>query len=233
MVLSEYTYDGPVPERIKGWCQKNGLHLVAGGKHPLAGEEYYNTAFVIGPQGHTVFEQVKAVPIQFFKDGRPAPIQKVWDSPWGRIGLAVCYDLSYTRVMDRLVDQHAQALIVPTMDVVDWGEHQHRLHARVAPVRAAEYGLPILRVASSGISQLVDGRGHVWATAPFGGEKAMLGGELVLAKSALVPLDRRVAIMASVLCGCLIVFFLGSGVGPRKIRRFARAENPCQPEILG
>ena len=95
--------------------------------------------------------QERAHPV--FKDGLPAPEQKVWDSPWGKIGICICYDLSYTRVTDALVRQGAQMLIVPTMDVETWGQHQHELHARIAPVRAAEYGILIFRVASSGISQ--------------------------------------------------------------------------------
>jgi predicted amidohydrolase len=110
----------------------------------------YNTAFVIGTNGELVFRQGKSVPIQFFKDGLPAPDQKLWESPWGPLGLCVCYDLSYTRVTDKLARLGAKAIIVPTMDVADWGLRQHELHARVAPVRAAEYGIPIFRLASSG-----------------------------------------------------------------------------------
>lgn len=216
LVLSEYTYDGPVPRRVKGWCERNGLYLVAGGKRHLEGEQYRNTAWVIDPRGQEVFAQTKAVPIQFFKDGLPAQEQRPWHSPWGRIGLAICYDLSYTRVMDRLVEQQAQTLIVPTMDLVEGGAYQHRLHARVAPLRAAEYGLAIFRVASSGVSQLVDGRGRVAAVAPAGADQVMLGGELPMAKAALVPLDRHVALPATLLTGFLMLWFVGvraSGVG--------------------
>jgi apolipoprotein N-acyltransferase len=54
------------------------------------------------------------------------------------IGICICYDLSYSRVTDRLLRLGAQALIVPTMDLIDWGRRQHELHARVAPMRAAE-----------------------------------------------------------------------------------------------
>ena len=160
VVLSEYTFDGPVPAAVKEWCRDNRRYLIVGGKDPAPGGNFYDTAFVVGPGGDIVFRQVKAVPIQFFKDGLPAPEQKLWESPWGKIGICVCYDLSYTRVTDRLVRLGAQALIVPTMDMVDWGQAQHELHARIAPVRATEYGLPIFRVASSGISQLVDRAGQ-------------------------------------------------------------------------
>src|SRR5215469_12507991 len=156
LVLSEYTLDGPVPDSLKDWCRRNHRYLIVGGKNPAPNNNYYDTAFIVGPSGEITFRQGKSVPIQFFKDGLPAPRQELWNSPWGKIGICVCYDLSYTRVIDPLVKMGAQMIIVPTMDVVDWGKRQHQLHALVAPVRAAEYGLPIFRLASSGISQAVD-----------------------------------------------------------------------------
>jgi apolipoprotein N-acyltransferase len=207
VVLSEYTLDGPVPAKVKEWCRANSRYLIVGGKEPAPGSSFYNTAFVIGPGGDIVFRQVKAVPIQFFKDGLPAPEQKLWDSPWGKIGICVCYDLSYARVTDRLVRLGAEALIVPTMDIVDWGKAQHELHARIAPARATEYGLPIFRVASSGISQLVDRTGRVRATAPCPGDGAILSGTLEMRGSGTRPLDRWLAPFATGVTSVAIVWF--------------------------
>lgn len=205
IVLPEYTLDGEPSDALKDWCRANQKFLVVGGKQPLGTTNFYNTAFVIGTNGEVVFKQVKSVPIQFFKDGLPAPEQKVWDSPWGKIGICICYDLSYTRVTDELVRQGAQMLIVPTMDVTDWGRHQHELHARIAPVRAAEYGVPIFRVASSGISQGVNRDGRVLASAPFPGEEEMIFFGANLGAKGSVPLDRWLAIFC---VGVTAVFVL-------------------------
>ena len=195
IVLSEYTLEGEPTDALKDWCRANQKFLIVGGKDLSPGTNYYNTAFVISTNGEVVFKQAKSVPIQFFKDGLPAPDQKVWDSPWGKIGICICYDLSYTRVTDELVRQGAQMLIVPTMDVADWGAHQHELHARVAPLRAAEYDIPIFRLASSGISQGVTGSGVVRATAPFPGEGEMIffGVNLNPQRRGSLPLDRWLA----------------------------------------
>ncbi|MEN9576687.1 MAG: hypothetical protein RL514_4542 [Verrucomicrobiota bacterium] len=196
-VLSEYTFDGAVPKRVRDWCRKNGKHLLVGGKEDLGDGRYYNTAFVVGPDGEVVFQQAKAVPIQFFKDGLPAPEQKVWNSPWGKLGICICYDSSFTRVTDELVRQGAQVLIVPVMDMEDWGAHQHALHSRIAPVRAAEYGVPVFRVCSSGISQLVARDGSVRASAPFPGQGEIIGGAIGLSSPgegwARLPFDRWLA----------------------------------------
>jgi apolipoprotein N-acyltransferase len=117
----------------------------------------------------------------------------VWNSPWGKIGLCICYDLSYTRVTDELIRQGAQLLIVPTMDVAEWGLHQHELHSRVAPVRAAEYGVPIFRLASSGISQVVNLGGRVIAHTSFPGGGEILSAPMRLTGRGALPWDRFLA----------------------------------------
>jgi len=197
LILPEYSLLGEPDAELRNWCQKRRRHVLVGGRVTLESNRFYNTAFVVDPQGEIIFRQAKSVPIQFFDDGIPAASQRVWNSPWGKIGIAICYDLSYTRVIDRLVRDGAEALIIPTMDAVSWGREQHELHARVAPLRAAEYGLPIARVASSGISQTVDRTGAVTSSAPFSEEILFIEGQLELAGSGRIPMDRWLGPLAS------------------------------------
>jgi apolipoprotein N-acyltransferase len=105
VVLSEYTFKGRPPSEVLRWCRQHECYLVAGGKEPVADRDdaFRNTAFVISPKGDVVFKQAKSVPIPFFADGLPADEQQLWNSPWGKIGICICYDLSYTRVVDELV----------------------------------------------------------------------------------------------------------------------------------
>lgn len=245
IMLSEYTFDGPVPDSVKAWCQRNRKWLVVGGKESIASsqgpnssegtaaykllhqfkpsastERYYNTAFVISTNGEVVFKQAKSVPIQFFKDGEPAREQRVWDSPWGKLGIAICYDLSYRQVMDELVMQDALGLLIPTMDVEQWGEHEHRLNARMARIRALEYGLPIFRVASSGISQLVDGFGTETATASYPGSGEIITGGIGLQRHALkVPLDHWLAPICTVGTGFVVVGLMVVAGRDRTLRK--------------
>jgi apolipoprotein N-acyltransferase len=219
-VLSEYTLDGPVPDSLKNWCREHSRSLVVGGKDPVDTNDYYNTVFVVGTNGDIVFKQAKCVPIQFFQDGLPAPEQKVWNSPWGKIGFCICYDLSYTRVTDELIRQGAQLLVVPTMDVEEWGRHEHELHSRVAPVRAAEYGVPIFRVASSGISQAVSGGGSVIAQAPMPGNGEIISAQLRLPPRGALPLDRWLApICTGVTVVVTIALLLLTGLEKHRIQK--------------
>lgn len=207
-VLSEYTLEAGVPEALKDWCRKHSRYLVVGGKDVVTNDVYYNTAFVVGTNGEVIFKQAKSVPIQFFHDGLPAPNQEVWNSPWGKIGICICYDLSYARVTDRLVEEGAQLLIVPTMDVSDWGTHQHELHSRVARVRATEYGIPIFRVASSGISQAIDPNGLVIGQIPIGINGGIFSAYLALPTAGTLPWDRYVAPVCVGITGIILVSLL-------------------------
>jgi apolipoprotein N-acyltransferase len=98
--------------------------------------------------------------------------------------------LSYTRVTDELVRQGMQLLIVPTMDVEDWGKHEHQLHSRVAPIRAREYDLPIFRVGSSGISQAVARGGTVLVRTSVPERGAIFSAQMGLPGRGRLPLDR-------------------------------------------
>ncbi len=220
-VLSEYTLHGPVPESLKDWCRHNSRFLVVGGEDPVGTNNYYDTAFVIGTNGDIVFQQAKCVPIQFFHDGLPAQKQELWSSPWGKIGFCVCYDLSYTRVTDELVKQGAQLLIVPTMDVAEWGRHEHELHALVAPVRAAEYGIPIFRLASSGISQAVSGGGNVIAKTSFPGSGEILSAQLRLPMAGSLPLDRYLAPFCVIVTAVVVMILAALSLREKRLARKA------------
>jgi apolipoprotein N-acyltransferase len=207
-VLSEYTFEGPIPPEILDWCKEHAKWLAAGGEDPLPPRKYYNTVFVVGTNGAIVFRQAKCVPVQFMKDGVSARDQRLWDSPWGQVGFGICYDASYTRVTDELIRQGAQALIFPTMDSAEWGKAEHQLHARIAPMRAAEYSVPIFRLCSSGISQFVRPDGRVMSSAPFPGQDAMLNVQLELTTPGRIPVDRPLAQLSVLLAAMIIVFIM-------------------------
>jgi apolipoprotein N-acyltransferase len=210
LVLSEYAFSGPVPAEIRDVVRKHKRYLIAGGKTSPKEGGVYNTAFVVGPNGEDVFQQVKSMPVQFINDGLPAAERRVWESPWGKIGIAICYDACYANVMDDFVRLGAQGLIFPTMDVEPWGEFERRmLHGRAPPVRSAEYGIPTFGVWSSGVSQLTDRYGRVVATADFPGQGETIAGPFDLSAPGRIPPDRLLAKAAMfgtlLFCGYLVL----------------------------
>jgi len=229
LVLSEYTFDSPVPPAVRDWCLDHHRYLLVGGKDPLANGDYYDTAFVVGPDGQVIFKQAKSVPVQLFKDGLPALDQKVWNSPWGKIGVGICYDASYRRVVDELVNQGAQALVFPTMDVIAWGGQEHRMNAMVAPFRAAEYGVPLFRLASSGISEAVNADGSLQASANFPGDGEMMYAEFQLPVHGRLPLDYWFAPVCVAVAGALVLWEVICDIRPRFYRKKAVWIGPTNP----
>jgi len=225
-VLSEYTFFGPIPEKLKSWCREHKKYVIAGGENSVAAKKFYNTAFVVDPAGEIAFKQAKSVPVQFFNDGLPAPEQKVWDSPWGRIGICICYDDGYTRVVDKLVRLGAQAIIVPTMDSSDWGARQHQLHGLMARMRAAEYRLPVFRLCSSGVSMICGPNGAIQASAPFPGENAQISGSIDLPKAGRVPPDRYLALISVILTAAATSWMAAQTYVEWRIQRKLRKAKP-------
>jgi len=231
-VLPEYSFQGRIPGRFTKWCQEHQTWLVAGGKDFLprgqGWPKYYNTAFVIGPDGGVAHRQAKSMPIQFFADGEPAATQAVWESPWGKLGICICYDQNYAGVVDPLARQQMQALIIPTMDLQSWGPHQHWLSARLATTRAVEYGVPVVRLASSGYSQMLDARGQLLAAGTMPGQGEIVTALLPLSAAAHQPWDRLPARLAMVPAGLLVLWAIGiSFLDGRRRRAQARKPAPA------
>ncbi len=74
LVLSEYTFLTEPPPAVREVVRKNRRYLIVGGIRALPDGRYFNTAFVIGPDGSDVFSQAKSVPVQFMSDGLPAQL---------------------------------------------------------------------------------------------------------------------------------------------------------------
>ncbi|MBI5365836.1 MAG: hypothetical protein HZA54_02265 [Planctomycetes bacterium] len=138
-----------------------GVHILFGGKQACTGEgAYRNTAFLVAPDGR-VGTQAQSQPIQFFDDGLPAERRVPLTTPWGPVGVLICYDLDFPGFARELVQGGAELLLAPTMDVREWGETQHAQHFAMPPLRAVETGRFVVRCASSGISGIFDPFGRV------------------------------------------------------------------------
>jgi len=149
------------------WLRRRGMKMEGG--------LFYNIALVIGPDGKVLGDYAKTHPIQFFADGVPGRSYKPIDTPAGRLGIAICYDMDYAHTALRLVRNGADVLVAPTYDALNWGATQHRQHTRMAQARAAEVSRFMLRATSSGISQIVAPDGRALASSPFGESAATAG----------------------------------------------------------
>jgi predicted amidohydrolase len=85
--------DGPIVAAVRGWAREHGVHVL-GGSFPEAvpGEErVHNTSFLVGPD-------VKLGDGADFTESRtiaPGKDVVVATTPFGRVGLSVCYDVRF------------------------------------------------------------------------------------------------------------------------------------------
>ena len=80
--------------------------------------------------------------------------------------------------------------------------------ARLAPIRSAEYGIPIFSVWSSGQSQLTDRSGRDIATAGYPGQGQSLSGPFALAAPGRIPPDRPLAFASAIVTGIFCTYLI-------------------------
>lgn len=97
---------------------------------------------------------------------RPGDVAVVADTPWGRLGLTVCYDLRFPQLFRALARAGASMISVPAAFTVPTGEAHWETLLRA---RAIETGCWILAPAQGGTHD--DGRrtwGHSTVVGPWG-----------------------------------------------------------------
>jgi apolipoprotein N-acyltransferase len=139
------------------------------------GIERANFVFVLGRDKKLIGSYDKMHPVQFVETGLPAHHEaKPVDTPIGRLGPQICYDLAFEDGARKMTRAGAGLLVVPTLDPAEWGPLQHAQHSDMSSARAVETGLWLVRAASSGRSQVIDRLGRETATLASGKEGVLL-----------------------------------------------------------
>lgn len=91
-VSSAEAVDGPVAQYMSGLAREHGMWLVYGATEPVEGDpdHAYNSAFVCSPEGGvTSYQKIHPVEGAWCVAGC-TPV--VFDTPWGKVGVDICYD---------------------------------------------------------------------------------------------------------------------------------------------
>ncbi|GAA0341076.1 carbon-nitrogen family hydrolase [Bowmanella denitrificans] len=127
LVLSELCIDGPsithavafpsqAEQALQALASELNVWIVTGSQFEQADGQVYNTSSVINCQGQLLNRYRKLFPFQPYEQGvTPGRDFVVFDTPAGRIGLAICYDLWFPEVARALVCMGAEVLLYPTM----------------------------------------------------------------------------------------------------------------------
>ncbi|MBN1779869.1 hypothetical protein JW948_01985 [bacterium] len=110
----------------------------------------------ISPDGNVVAEYYKVKPMygkRIYGDGK----LKYFDTPYGRICSAICFDMDFPRVVSQIRKSRIDIMLVPAND---WKEISP-YHTFVAASRAIEYGFNMVRSTGHGLSASFDCQGEV------------------------------------------------------------------------
>lgn len=115
--------DAPFLTALAQMAREFGLYLVAGSVPLAADGNIYNASFVYDANGQTVCVHRKThlfdinVPGgQYFMESDTFTAGRdctTFDTPWGRFGLMICYDIRFPELARLLALEGAQAILVP------------------------------------------------------------------------------------------------------------------------
>lgn len=105
---------GPSTETFEDACRRTGAHVVCG-LLERDGDRLHNAAVLVGPEGLIGSYRKTHLPFlgvdRFVTAGDEMP---VWDTPLGRIGVEICYDLRFPEVTRTLALKGADIVCHPT-----------------------------------------------------------------------------------------------------------------------
>jgi 5-aminopentanamidase len=105
---------GPSTEALAYACRRLGMHVVCG-LLEQDGDELRNAAVLVGPDG--LVGTYRKTHLPFLGVDRfvvPGDELEVWDTPLGRIGVEICYDLRFPEATRTLALKSADIVAHPT-----------------------------------------------------------------------------------------------------------------------
>jgi len=143
------TVPGPSTDTIAGLCRNLGTHVIVG-LIERDGDQYYNTAAFVSPQGVIGKYRKLHLPYlgidRFLNHGDLPPA--VYDTTIGRIGIGICYDLAFPEHCRVLALDEAEIVV----NITNWpGTTTDPHFVRLVHVRAYEntvYYIAVNRVGT-------------------------------------------------------------------------------------
>ena len=174
------TIDGRSSDAISEVCRETGAHAVVGFIEK-DGPDFYNAAMLVGPDG--VIGDYRKVHLPFLGVDRfltPGDKQfRVFELPFGRIGINICYDASFPEAARALKLLGAELIILPT----NWPTGAWRTAEFIINARACENHVNFAAVNRCGVergwdfigrSKVVDFNGDTLGEASRQGEEMLI-----------------------------------------------------------
>ena len=181
LAIAENAGDGPIQQFLQQQAQKYKVWIVAG-TIPIRSDDpdhAYATSFLYNAQGDVVarydkihlFDAMVGENRDTYTESaatKPGTQPIVVDTPFGRLGMSVCYDLRFPELYRRLSEAGAQILVVPSAftEITGKAHWEVLLRARAIEnlcyvVAAAQGGYHVNGRTTYGHSMVVDYWGNI------------------------------------------------------------------------
>ena len=184
---------GQTLTRLCEAAKQIGCHLHTGSFVEEKDGKYYNSSYLISPDGNILANYLK---IHLFGYNSretqlltPGDSIEVVDTSLGKIGLATCYDLRFPELFRRMVDQGAEIFLVCSAWPYPRLEHWMMLNR----VRALENQCFLMSSNSVGLNQGIQFVGHSMIIDPWGTIQASAGDNEIIIKSEVNLDDLKAA----------------------------------------
>lgn len=146
--------------RVGQWAREAQATVLASSLE----DGFSNIAVTVAPSGQPLSRYDKVRLVAFGEAGvRPGTRHDPLTTPWGPVGVAICFESIFPDVTRALVHNGAEVLAIITNDAWFDGTSGPPQHAAHAVLRAVETDRWVIRAANTGISMIIDPTGHVTA----------------------------------------------------------------------
>ncbi len=148
-------------QRAQDFARLNGVYLMPSYQMLRYGDTSgFNGLSMITPQGEVAYEYEKTM--SWYATTSDGIVHTV-ETPFGRIGAVICFDMDFPGVVRQAAQQGADIMLVPAYDTYATRTY----HTEVGLLRGVEDGFAVVRMVNEGTSIAVDARGQVLARQDF------------------------------------------------------------------
>ena len=147
--------NGELMRTLSGWAQRHRIWLL-GGTLPEAipdDERVYNTSLLYSPDGEEAarYRKVHLFDVDLGIDGKDQYRESIHfkagsdvvvaQTPFGGVGLSICYDLRFPELYRAMVDRDARFIVVPSAFTVETGRDHWEVLLRARAIENQAYVL--------------------------------------------------------------------------------------------
>lgn len=151
-VQTAETVPGPITDTFAAIARDNGCYIVVP-QYQKDGDRIFNASVLIDRSGKisAIYHKLYPTDYEIASGVTPGQENRAYETDFGRIGLAICFDMNFSEIFDKLAKDGAEAVFFSSAY-----EGRRQLSSR-----ALEHSMYIISAHWGGLGYIVDKNGRV------------------------------------------------------------------------